>query len=188
MSHTNAPMAPGEERSSKKVIGIRRLIAKRMQAAKQEIPHFAYVEEVDVTALEQLRQQINARKDTRLTYLPFIAIALIRALKRFPQCNALYDSEAETLHTYNVVHLGIATQTPEGLKVPVVRQADRLDLFALADAIATASGNARDGTATPADLSGSTITLTSLGKLGGIVQHAGHQCAGDGHRWRQQGR
>lgn len=143
-----------------------------MQAAKREIPHFAYVEEIDMTALESLRNTLNARAGdgaARLTFLPFIAIALIRALKDFPQCNALWDSEHGVLRRFTPVHLGIATQTADGLKVPVVHHANRLDLPRLAQAINTAADKARNGTATRQELSGSTITLTSLGKLGGIA-------------------
>lgn len=153
-----------------KVIGVRRVIAERLQAAKREIPHFAYVEEIDMTALESLRVKLNARDEgARLTFLPFIAIALIRALRQFPQCNAHFDAQNGTLRRFAAVHLGIATQTPDGLKVPVVHRADRLDLKTLAAAINTAADKARNGTATRQDLTGSTITLTSLGKLGGIV-------------------
>jgi len=153
-----------------RVIGVRRMIAERMQAAKREIPHFAYVEEVDVTALERLRQKLNERDDARkLTFLPFISLALIRSLKDFPQCNAHYDAERGVLRRFARVHLGIATQTPDGLKVPVVRNADGLDLHALGGAIAAAAEQARDGTASRENLTGSTITLTSLGRLGGIA-------------------
>jgi 2-oxoisovalerate dehydrogenase E2 component (dihydrolipoyl transacylase) len=151
------------------VIGVRRVIAERLSASKREIPHFAYVEEVDVTSLEALRQHLNATHDRVLTYLPFIAIALIRALREFPQCNAHFDAKRGVLKRYRGVHLGIATQTPDGLKVPVVQQANRRSLWDLADEIARVSAAARDKTAKPAELSGSTITVTSLGRLGGIV-------------------
>ncbi len=153
-----------------KVIGVRRVIAERMQAAKREIPHFAYVEEIDITALESLRIKLNARENaTKLTFLSFIAIALMRALKPFPQCNAHFDAQSGTLRRFSSIHLGIATQTPDGLKVPVVHNADRLDLNALATAIQTVAEKARNGSATRQELTGSTITLTSLGKLGGIA-------------------
>ncbi len=153
-----------------RIIGVRRVIAERMQAAKREIPHFAYVEEVDVTALERLRSKLNERPGhDRLTLLPFIGLALFQALKQFPQCNALHDAEKGVLRRYTSVHLGIATQTPDGLKVPVIRNADRLQIDGLAAAINLAATKARDGTATRDDLTGSTITLTSLGKLGGIA-------------------
>lgn len=166
----------------RKVIGVRRLIASRLQASKREIPHFAYVEEVDVTALESLRQRLNADAVGRdpntdrhadagaaLTFLPFIAIALMRGLKAHPNCNAHFDSERGVLLEYERVHLGIATQTDEGLKVPVVHNASGLGLRPLAREIARVAQAARDGSATRAELSGSTITLTSLGRLGGIV-------------------
>ena len=153
-----------------RIIGVRRVIAERMQAAKREIPHFAYVEEVDVTALERLRSKLNERPGhDRLTLLPFIGLALFQALKQFPQCNTLHDAEKGVLRRYSSVHLGIATQTADGLKVPVIRNADRLQIDGLAAAINLAATKARDGTATRDDLTGSTITLTSLGKLGGIA-------------------
>ena len=107
-----------------KVIGIRRVIAQRMSEAKRNIPHFAYVEEIDVTELESLRRHLNgklAKGEPTLTYLPFIASALVRVLHDFPQCNALYDSERNVIIRHRSVHLGVATQTPDGLKVPVVR-------------------------------------------------------------------
>jgi len=157
------------EMEETKVIGVRRVIAERMSASKRDIPHFAYVEEVDITSLEALRQHLNATHDRSLTYLPFIAIALIRALREFPQCNAHFDAERGVLQRYRDVHLGIATQTPDGLKVPVLRQANGRSLWDLADGIARVSAAARDKTAKPAELSGSTITVTSLGRLGGIV-------------------
>lgn len=157
------------EMEETKVIGVRRVIAERMSASNRGIPHFAYVEEVDITSLEALRQHLNATYDRSLTYLPFIANALIRALREFPQCNAHFDAERGVLQRYRDVHLGIATQTPDGLKVPVLRQANRRSLWEMADEIARISAAARDGTAKPAELSGSTITLTSLGRLGGIV-------------------
>lgn len=154
-----------------KVIGLRRMIAERMSASKREIPHFAYVEEIDVTELEALRTHLNESRDAsnRLTLLPFLSLALIRALKEFPQCNATYDKERNTILQHGAVHLGIATQTPDGLKVPVVRNAEARTLHSLADEIRRVSTAARDGSATREELSGSTITVTSLGKLGGIV-------------------
>ncbi len=155
-----------------KVIGLRRKIAQRMEAANREVPHFAYVEEIDVTAVESLRQHLNAKKPADqpgLTLLPFISLALIRALRAFPQCNAHYDSERNVLIQHHGVHLGIATQTPDGLKVPVVRHAEALSLQQLAEQIRQAAAGARDNTAGRETLAGSTITLTSLGKLGGVV-------------------
>jgi 2-oxoisovalerate dehydrogenase E2 component (dihydrolipoyl transacylase) len=155
-----------------KVIGLRRIIAERMSEANREIPHFAYVEEIDITALESLRGHLNRKKeptDNKLTLLPFIGLALVRALKQFPQCNALYDRERNVISRYQAVHLGIATQTPDGLKVPVVRNSDTLSLEGIASEIRRVSAAARENTAKRDELMGSTITITSLGKLGGIV-------------------
>ncbi|HEX7035010.1 MAG TPA: 2-oxo acid dehydrogenase subunit E2 [Pseudomonadales bacterium] len=164
-----APAAPGDEFEEHKVIGVRRVIAERMSQSKREIPHFGYVEEVDVTELEALRRHLTETRGERLTVLPFIAIGLIRALREFPQCNARYDAERNMLQRYRPAHLGIATQTADGLKVPVVRNAQALDLWQLAREIARVAEAARTGKATRAELSGSTITITSLGRIGGIV-------------------
>ncbi len=155
-----------------KVRGLRRVIAERVTQAHRDIPHFAYVEEIDVTALESLRQHMNAHADadeSRLTPLPFIGLALVRALAEYPQCNALYDAERKVVQQFGAVHLGIATQTPDGLKVPVVRHGEARSLHNLAAEMRRVAGAARDNTAKRAELSGSTITITSLGKLGGIV-------------------
>jgi 2-oxoisovalerate dehydrogenase E2 component (dihydrolipoyl transacylase) len=155
------------------VIGVRRLIAQRMTEAKRNAPHFAYVEEVDVTALEALRLRLNAaRKAARLealTFLPFIVRALADALAGFPQCNAHYDAARNVLLRHAAVHAGIATQTPDGLKVPVVRDVAQRGLDDLAAEIRRVTEAARSGKARREELSGSTITVTSLGKLGGIV-------------------
>ena len=155
------------------VIGVRRVIAQRISDSKRNAPHFAYVEEVDVTGLEALRGRLNtARKASggeSLTYLPFIARALAAALAGFPQCNAHYDAARNVLLRHAAVHLGIATQTPDGLKVPVVRDVARRDLDDLTTEIRRVTEAARSGRARREELSGSTITLTSLGKLGGIV-------------------
>jgi 2-oxoisovalerate dehydrogenase E2 component (dihydrolipoyl transacylase) len=155
-----------------KVIGLRRLIAERMSEAKRTIPHFAYVEEVDVTELESLRRHLNDTRKTDgagLTYLPLVLLALTRTLKTFPQCNALYDAQRGMLVRHAAVHAGIATQTPDGLKVPVVRHAERLTLWGLAAEIRRLSERARLNQSTREELTGSTITVTSLGKLGGIA-------------------
>ena len=155
-----------------KVIGLRRLIAQRMSEAKRNIPHFAYVEEVDVTELESLRRHLNTKLESgtpALTYLPFLALALVRVLEDFPQCNAHYDAERGVLVRYRAVHLGVATQTPEGLKVPVVRDAQLRSLWDVASEMRRVTEAARTNKATREELSGSTITLTSLGKLGGIA-------------------
>jgi len=153
------------------VIGLRRLIAEQVLASARNIPHFAYVEEVDVTALESLREQLNATAGNgpNLTYLPFIVRALIRALARHPQCNARYDAARQVLLQHRAVHVGIAVQTPQGLKVPVIRDAQQLALRELDAEIRRLSTAARDGRARPQELTGSTITVTSLGKLGGIA-------------------
>ena len=155
-----------------KVIGLRRKIAERMAQSAREIPHFTYVEEVDVTALESLRQHLNAKKaagEAKLTLLPFIGLALTRALREFPQCNSTYDNERNVLIQHGPVHLGIATQTNDGLKVPVVRDAHARSLHGLAAEIRRVSEAARNNSITKEELTGSTITITSLGKLGGIV-------------------
>jgi 2-oxoisovalerate dehydrogenase E2 component (dihydrolipoyl transacylase) len=155
-----------------KVIGVRRVIAQRMTDAKRNIPHFAYVEEVDVTELESLRQHLNSKApagSTSLTYLPFLVATLARVLEQYPQCNAWFDTERNSVIRHRAVHAGIATQTPDGLKVPVVRHAEARTLWDLADEIKRVSDAARSGKATKEELSGSTITVTSLGKLGGIA-------------------
>jgi 2-oxoisovalerate dehydrogenase E2 component (dihydrolipoyl transacylase) len=154
-----------------KVIGVRRLIAERMSEAKRTIPHFAYVEEVDITELESLRQHLNGKNpgEPGLTYLPLVVMALTRALESFPQCNVLHDAARGVLVRHSAVHVGIATQTPDGLKVPVVRHAQSLPLWDLAAAIRRVADRARTNKATREELLGSTITVTSLGKLGGIA-------------------
>ncbi|WP_312307075.1 dihydrolipoamide acetyltransferase family protein, partial [Pulveribacter sp.] len=154
------------------VIGLRRKIAQKMQEAKRRIPHFSYVEEIDVTELEQLRQRLNQLHGAtrgKLTLLPFLARAMVLALRDFPQINARYDDEAGTVTRYEAVHLGVATQTDAGLMVPVLRHAESLDLWSCAAAITRVAEGARTGKAAREELSGSTITLTSLGALGGIA-------------------
>jgi len=158
--------------SETKIIGLRRKIAERMTAANLEVPHFSYVEEVDITELEALRKHLNGKKDDnaeRLTVLPFIALALVRALESFPQCNTTHDKERNLLLRHEAVHLGVATQTPDGLKVPVVRNCERLSLDELGAEIRRVSEAARNNSIKREELSGSTITITSLGKIGGIV-------------------
>jgi 2-oxoisovalerate dehydrogenase E2 component (dihydrolipoyl transacylase) len=155
-----------------KVIGLRRLIAERMSEAKRNIPHFAYVEEVDVTELESLRMHLNHSrpKDAgSLSYLPLVVMALTRVIESFPQCNVLYDASRGVLIRHRAVHVGIATQTPDGLKVPVVRNAQALGLWEVAAEIRRLAERARSNKATREELVGSTITVTSLGKLGGIA-------------------
>jgi len=167
------PAAQSAESTTEiKVIGVRRVIAERMSEAKRTIPHFAYVEEVDVSELESLRRHLNGAliaPAPALTYLPFVVLALARVLESFPQCNVLYDAARGVLVRHRAVHVGIATQTPDGLKVPVVRSAGTLGLWELAAEIRRLSDRARTGQATRQELTGSTITVTSLGKLGGIA-------------------
>ncbi|MFC4249792.1 dihydrolipoamide acetyltransferase family protein [Sinimarinibacterium flocculans] len=155
-----------------KIIGLRRRIAEAMQRAKQRIPHFAYVEELDVTELEALRIHLNETRrpeQAKLTLLPFLLRALVQVLPRFPQVNATYDDEAGVLRRYAAVHCGVATQTPNGLVVPVLRHAETLDVWQMASEIRRLAEAARSGKATREELSGSSITISSLGALGGIV-------------------
>ena len=164
--------APSGATEEIKVIGLRRVIAQRMSEAKRNIPHFAYVEELDVTELESLRRHLNsalAPGAPALTYLPFLALALVRVLRDFPQCNAHYDAERGVIVRHRSVHLGVATQTPDGLKVPVVHDAQALALWDLAAEMRRVSEAARSNKAKREELTGSTITITSLGKLGGIA-------------------
>jgi 2-oxoisovalerate dehydrogenase E2 component (dihydrolipoyl transacylase) len=154
-----------------RVIGLRRRIAENMAASKRNIPHFSYVEEIDVTALEITRAQLNSQggDKPRLTMLPLLISAICRALPEFPMLNARYDDEAGVVTRHGAVHLGIATQTPGGLMVPVIRDAQERNIWQLAREIARLADAARNGTATSAELSGSTLTVTSLGPLGGIA-------------------
>jgi len=155
-----------------KVIGMRRAIARQMQESKRRIPHFAYVEEVDMTELEALRVHLNATKraeQPKLTLLPFLMRALVRVLPDYPQINARFDDEAGVVHRHAGVHIGIATQTANGLVVPVVKHAEALDVWASAAEVARVAEIARSGKGSKEDLSGSTITITSLGPLGGVV-------------------
>jgi 2-oxoisovalerate dehydrogenase E2 component (dihydrolipoyl transacylase) len=154
------------------IIGIRRQIARRTLAATQSIPHITYVDEVDMSAVESLRSTLNGRDpdaQVRLTVLPFLVRAMADAIVEFPIMNAHVDDETGTLATFGGVHVGIATQTPNGLVVPVVRHAEALSLWELAARIAELAAAVRANQASPADLTGSTITITSLGALGGLV-------------------
>ena len=154
-----------------RLTGMRRVIARKMLESKRNIPHYSYVEEVDVTQLEALRKHLNTERNPEqptLTLLPFLALAMVKVLPKFPHCNARYDSDSEMLSEYEAVHLGIATMTDSGLMVPVVRNCEALDVWQLAAEIARSAGNARDGKAKPDQLSGSTITITSLGAIGGV--------------------
>jgi 2-oxoisovalerate dehydrogenase E2 component (dihydrolipoyl transacylase) len=155
-----------------KIIGLRRLIAERLTESAKSIPQYSYVEEIDLTRLEALRKHLNDRRPAAappLTFLPFIVAALARVLAKFPQCNALYDTARGVLVKHNAVHVGIATQTPQGLKVPVVRNAESRALHDLAGEIRRVSEAARANKSPREELTGSTITVTSLGKLGGIA-------------------
>lgn len=154
------------------VIGLRRKIAQKMQQSKRHIPHFTYVEEIDVTELEALRAKLNERWGEtrgRLTLLPFLARAMVLAVREFPQMNARYDEEKGVVQRHAGVHLGMATQTDNGLMVPVLRHAEAHDLWSFAGEVRRLAEAVRGGTAQRDELSGSTITLTSLGALGGIV-------------------
>ena len=154
------------------VIGLRRKIALKMQDSKRRIPHFTYVEEVDVTELESLRERLNGRwgkERARLTLLPLLVRAMVLGVRDFPQLNARFDDDAGVVTRFGAVHMGVATQTANGLMVPVLRHAESRDLWANANEIARVAEAARSGRATREELTGSTITLTSLGALGGIV-------------------
>ena len=154
-----------------KVIGLRRKIAEGMISSYTTIPHFSYFEEVDVTALEELRQHLNATRPEgapKLTYLPFIMQALVKALDERPECNALYDDDANVVTRHEAIHLGIATQTDRGLFVPVVKHVEAMDIWQAATEMTRVTSATRDGKATAEDLSGSTFTITSLGRLGGL--------------------
>ncbi|MGO4390684.1 dihydrolipoamide acetyltransferase family protein [Variovorax sp. M-6] len=170
-----APGTGSAERNDQQavpVIGLRRRIALQMQESKRRIPHFSYVEEVDVTEVEALRAALNTKWSAErghLTLLPLLMRAMVLAVREFPQVNALFDDEAGVVTRHGAVHIGIATQTRHGLVVPVVRHAEARDLWAMAAELARLAEAARAGRATRAELSGSTITISSLGALGGIV-------------------
>jgi len=155
-----------------RILGVRRVSAQRVADSKRNIPHFAYVEEVDMTELERLRKYLNSqlpKGSPSYTYLPFLAMALVRVVEQFPKVNSRYDSERNVLVRHDGVHIGVATQTNDGLKVPVVKHAESLSLKEIAAEIRRVTNAAREGTASRNELQGSTITITSLGKLGGIV-------------------
>lgn len=154
-----------------KVIGMRRRIAENMAASKRHIPHFSYVEEFDVTAVEGMRADLNANRGNRpkLTMLPFLIVAICKALPDFPMINARYDDEAGVVTRHGSVHLGMATQTDAGLVVPVIRDAQDRNVWQLAQEILRLAGAVRNGSAKSEELSGSTLTITSLGPLGGIA-------------------
>ena len=153
------------------VIGLRRKIAEKMAISKRSAAHFSYFEEVDVTELESLRQHLNstrAEDQPKLTYLPFIVQGLIKALRKFPQCNAIYDEEKGVVLRHEAVHVGISTQTEDGLMVPVIKHAEARDVWDTANELRRVTSAARDKTATVDELTGSTITITSLGAMGGL--------------------
>jgi len=154
-----------------KVIGMRRRIAQNMAESKRNIPHFSYVEEMDVTAIELMRADLNANRGDRpkLTMLPLMIAAICKAIPEFPMINARYDDEAGVVTRHGAIHLGMATQTDAGLMVPVIRDAQDLNVWQLAREITRLAGAARNGTAKSDELSGSTLTITSLGPLGGIA-------------------
>jgi 2-oxoisovalerate dehydrogenase E2 component (dihydrolipoyl transacylase) len=167
-----AGRAPREGFEEVRVVGLRRRIAEKMALSASRIPHITYVEEVDVSEVEALRQRLNADKRPdrpRLTILPFVLAAMCRALEEQPAVNATYDDEAGIVRRHAAMHVGIATQTPAGLMVPVVRHAEARDIWDCAAEIARLAEAARNGTATREELSGSTITITSLGAMGGLV-------------------
>src|SRR5262249_7918284 len=153
------------------IVGLRRAIAEHLQQSKRHIPHFSYIEEVDVAALEEVRAELNARHENRdhLTLLPFLVRAIVNAVAEHPQVNARFDDEAGVLHRHNAVHVGIATQTDAGLLVPVLHHAEGLDLWQAAAEVARLAEAARAGKASREELTGSTITITSLGPLGGLA-------------------
>ncbi len=175
-SNASAPVAAAyaqrNDEEQIQVIGMRRKIAQRMQDATQRAAHFSYVEEIDVTAIEELRAHLNEKHGAsrgKLTLLPFLVRALVVALRDFPQMNARYDDEAQVIIRLGAVHVGVATQSDVGLMVPVVRHAEARSLWDSAAEISRLASAARNGKASRDELSGSTITLTSLGALGGIV-------------------
>jgi len=168
------PAAQSAERTDVtevKVVGLRRKIAEQMTISKTRIAHFSYFEEADVTELETLRRTLNASRDVtqpKLTYLPFIMLALSKIMPDHPECNAIYDDQAGVVMRHGAVHIGIATQTERGLYVPVVKHVEAMDAWQAAEEMQRVAGAARDGTASLDDLTGSTFTITSLGRDGGL--------------------
>jgi 2-oxoisovalerate dehydrogenase E2 component (dihydrolipoyl transacylase) len=163
--------APKRQDQSVKVVGLRRKIAENMQEAKRRIPHFTLVEEYDVTALEQTRAMMNEDRGShpKLTLLPFLITAMAKILADYPQINATYDDEAQVITRSGAVHMGMATQTPNGLMVPVIRNAESRGVWDIAAEILRLAEAARTGKASREELSGSTITISSLGPMGGIA-------------------
>ena len=168
----SAMRAPRTAVTEEKIIGLRRRISDNMSRAQRTIPDIAYVEELDVTALEALRAHLNATKaddQPKLTFIPFLVMALTKALPHTPQANAHFDGEAMVLTKYEAVHCGIAAATPNGLMVPVIKHAESLDIWQIAAELGRLGKAAKDGKATKDELTGSTITITSLGAIGGLV-------------------
>jgi 2-oxoisovalerate dehydrogenase E2 component (dihydrolipoyl transacylase) len=163
---------PGLHTTEIQMAGLRRRIAEKMVVSSSEIPHFTYIEEVDITELEGLREHLNNNRSDgqpRLTYLPFIILSVARALGRFPQLNAHYDDKREVITRYEAVHLGIATQTDRGLCVPVVRHAEAMDLWQVAREMRRITDSAKNQSISRSELTGSTFTVTSLGSMGGLA-------------------
>jgi 2-oxoisovalerate dehydrogenase E2 component (dihydrolipoyl transacylase) len=168
--------SPGLQRNNTvediRIVGLRRRIAEKMAIAHARIPHITYVEEIDVTALEDLRSALNRQKrpdQPKLTLLPFLMRAMVKAIAEQPNLNALHDDEAGVIHRHGGVHIGIAAQTPSGLVVPVVKHAEARDLWDCGAEVNRLAEAAKSGAATREDLSGSTITITSLGAMGGVA-------------------
>lgn len=167
-----AGLQPNKSVQEVKIVGLRRRIAEKMALAKSRIPHITYVEEVDMTALEELRTRLNGTLKPgkpKLTILPFLMRAMVKAIAEQPGINAHFDDEAGVIHQFGGVHIGIAAQTPSGLVVPVVKHAEARDIFDCAREVARLSEAAKNGTALREELTGSTITISSLGAMGGIV-------------------
>ena len=166
-----SPAGRAREDEAIKVIGLRKRIAQNMSAAKRNIPHFTYVEECDVTEMERMRGDLNGARGhkPKLTMLPLLIAAICKLIPDFPMINARYDDEANVVTRHGAVHLGMATQTDNGLMVPVIRDAQARNLWQLANEIGRLAQAARDGSATSQELSGSTLTVTSLGPLGGVA-------------------
>jgi 2-oxoisovalerate dehydrogenase E2 component (dihydrolipoyl transacylase) len=162
----------GSHTTEIQMVGLRRRIAEKMVVSNSQIPHFSYIEEVDITELESLREHLNrGRTDgqPKLTYLPFIMLSVTRALGRFPQLNAHYDDKREVITRFEAVHLGVATQTERGLCVPVMQHAEAMDLWQTAHEMRRVTEAARNHLISREELSGSTFTVTSLGRMGGIA-------------------
>ena len=166
-----APVGKARADEAIKVVGMRRRIAENMAASKRAIPHFTYVDEIDVTALEDMRADLNANRGNRpkLTMLPLMIVAICKSIPQFPMINARFDDEAGVVTRYGAIHLGMATQTDAGLMVPVIRDAQAKNVWQLAAEIIRLADAARSGKAKSEELSGSTLTITSLGPLGGIA-------------------